>query len=299
MVFALTLCISASAQKMYDTPVRVVVSDETLVAASSDKYLYDRLQYVLAGSGMGAENAAARFYVYPVLSERSNVLVGSVPAMYAVELDMTLYLADLMTGKVYAAYPAALKGAGRSVELAYRSAFKGLDKDGLSDFMGQAHREIINYFTSEGTRILKSADTYASMKDYPQALFLLASIPSSCDGIYQKAQDKMVKIYGEYIEYEGKRLLSEAKNVWAASQDRDGAVAAMALINEIAPEASCNAEAEKFVAQVSKRIGEEWEVEKKIILSGPELEKQRIEAAKQVGVAYGNNQKPTTLVLDK
>ena len=42
---------------------------------------------------------------------------------------------------------------------------------------------------------------------------------------------------------------------------------------------------------------DDWKFEMKKWQDGVDLESQRIEASRAVGVAYGNGQKPTTLVM--
>ena len=70
----------------------------------------------------------------------------------------------------------------------------------------------------------------------------------------------------------------------------------ISILNQIEPTAKCYPQAEELVAEISKRIGEEWELEKHLVYSAVELEKMRIEAAREVGVAYGTHQQPTSFL---
>ncbi len=300
VVVALACCIHASAQKDYDTPVRVFVPDGT-VSADNQQYLKDRLQSMVVKQGMGSESYSTRFCLYPVLSEEDCIVSGSVPTMFTLKIDMSLYVADIFNGKVYATHTKSIRGVGKSKDSAYRNAISAISKNASAydSFMAEIRDEIVAYYKSEGNSILRSAESCVAINDYEQAMFLLSSIPSSCDVLYEKAQSRLVDVYEKYLDYNGKVLLAKAKSVWAATQDRAGALEVMEIINGISPESDSFPDAEKFVVEVGKRIGEEWTLSKELIRGEQQLEKQRIDAARQVGVAYGNNQKPTTLVLDK
>ena len=290
-------CICAFAQKNYDTPLRVIVPDG-VVAAENQLLLTDRLQAVVTSKGMGSIDQATRFFVYPVFVELGNVLSGSVPPMHVVEMELSLYVADILNGKVYTQCTCPVKGVGRTDILAYRNAIKNISGDNpvVAEMFERTRSEIVSYYLSEGATIIADAKTCAAMNDYEKALYLLACIPSCCSGIYETAQEEMVNVYVRYVDYLAEKLLTQARALWASTQDREGAQEVISILNQIEPTAKCYPQAEELVAKISKRIGEEWELEKHLVYSAVELEKMRIEAAREVGVAYGTHQQPTSFL---
>ena len=85
--------------------------------------------------------------------------------------------------------------------------------------------------------------------------------------------------------------------MWASTQNRDGAAEVALLLAEIEPDSSFKGEVDILVKDIKGRVGDEWELIKRSYSDGIELEKQRIETAKSIGVAFGNNQQPNTTNL--
>ena len=71
-----------------------------------------------------------------------------------------------------------------------------------------------------------------------------------------------------------------------------------AFIKRILPEASCYDDAVALYKEIKAKVLEDWKFEMKKYQDGVDLEKQRIKAWKEVGVAYGKNQKPTTTIIN-
>ena len=105
-------------------------------------------------------------------------------------------------------------------------------------------------------------------------------------------------IYQAKIDQEGAVLLAEAKNVWNAGQDGYAADRAGAILAQINPQAKSFAEASKLGTEIAKRVKEldkrEWDFMGKQHNDEVDIKKANIKAMRDVGVAYGNHQQPTT-----
>ena len=86
-------------------------------------------------------------------------------------------------------------------------------------------------------------------------------------------------------------------NLWNAGQNSDAASEAGKLLSVIDPNSSCFADAKSLSDQIAKPVLEldkrEWDFEMKQYNDQISLEKATIQAARDIGVAYGENQPQT------
>lgn len=296
VILSAMLWFGAAAQNT-DTPLRVIIPAENGMPAEAANYLQNRLMMLVTGHATGVEEyGTSQFYVTAKTFTESKDIVGSAPAMFSMNLVVTLYLADIIDGKLHSSMTFNARGVGESETKAYINAFRrmNINDPKVRAFVEDGRKRVIDYYTSQGGVIIRQAQMLASQREYERALFMLAAVPSSCGSVYADAQSAMADIYKKYVDYNGQKLLAQARSIWAAKQDREGAAEAGALLAEIDPDASCRASAEALGKEIQSRIGEEWTLTLKQYNDSVSLEKQRIDAARQVGVAYGNHQQPET-----
>ena len=137
------------------------------------------------------------------------------------------------------------------------------------------------------------ARSLAKQKDFEQALFLMQSIPSECDK-YVQAVELGNEIYQMYVDYLCDINLAKARTAWAAEQNSYGASAAGEYLSQIYPEAKCYGEAMALYSEIKGKVLDDWKFEMKMYQDGVDLERERINAWRDVGVAYGQGQQPTT-----
>jgi hypothetical protein len=104
-------------------------------------------------------------------------------------------------------------------------------------------------------------------------------------------------IYQLQIDRQCKSDLLNAKTSWSNNQNATGAAEAMESLNRIDPNSVCYKEALQLNDAIAARIKElenrEWAFKMKIQQDQVDLDKLRINAAKEIGVAYGKNQPKT------
>jgi hypothetical protein len=88
--------------------------------------------------------------------------------------------------------------------------------------------------------------------------------------------------------------MNEANNIWSTNQDYSGAERASEVLNKIDPSSSCYKDAVALSDKIAKRIKEidqrEWNFMLKQQQDSVDIEKATIKAARDIGVAYGENQ---------
>jgi hypothetical protein len=137
------------------------------------------------------------------------------------------------------------------------------------------------------------ARTLAKQKKFDEALFLMQSIPSECNK-YEQAIALGNEIYQQYVDYLCDRNLALARTAWASDQNAIGAAAAGEYLAQIYPEAKCYGDAMTLYKEIKGKVLDDWKFEMKKYQDGVNLEAARINAWKEVGVAYGKGQQPVT-----
>lgn len=269
------------------------------VPASNRDVLEAKLKNLITASGFGAE-LNQRF----ILTARVNVLneeilTATTPAMYAYTLSYDLYIGDGMEGTLFASTQIEAKGAGKSKDKAYAQALKALKTNSpeLKAFVEEGKRKIVDYYNQQGQAIIQKAQMLANNQNFDEALWLLSSIPSACTALYAQANEAMVQIYSKQIAQEGASMLAEARAIWNAGQNREAADKAGALLAQINPQSPAFTEAQSLHNQIAARVkaldAREWAFMLQKQKDATDIRKAEIKSARDVAVAWAQNQPKT------
>ncbi|MDE5561117.1 MAG: hypothetical protein K2J00_04840, partial [Bacteroidaceae bacterium] len=107
-----------------------------------------------------------------------------------------------------------------------------------------------------------------------------------------------LQLYTQNLNRVNLFLLNRAKALWMSGQNGKAASEACFLLSWIDPEAACYADAQKLMQEVKAQVRSDIDFEMRQKYNDKvRLESDRIAAARAVGVAFGNGQKPTTTNL--
>lgn len=269
------------------------------LTAPAKANLENKLSQIATKAGMGGAAANSRFIITANVTVLTKDITPTAPPMHAYTLEVSLYIGDGMEGTKFATTSVTLKGVGETETKAYFAALKGLkvDDPAYKTLIEQGKNKIMQYFNSKCDFILKDAQTLAAQNEFDAAISKLTSVPEVCKECYDKAMDAVAPIYQKQIDRQCKLDMAEAKNAWNASQNESGANAASSFLGRIEPASSCYAEAQALSNDISKRMKEidkrEWALKLKEQQDEVDITKARIKAARDIGVAYGNNQPKT------
>lgn len=300
-IYSLMLAIVASmtvvAQSEY-LPISVVVGDMVEPFPANAKIqVENKLHQLLTKQGISAMGSTQFALTAIAVPQNKEVLAGP-PTQYVETMDVTFYIVDLNNQIVFASESQTLKGVGTTDTKSYMDALKkiNLQNQKMAAFVASGKEKIIAYYNAQAPTILADAKTKAHMKQYEEALWLASSIPAQCT-YYGEAQQVLVECYQMYIDNECQVALAEAKAIWAAEQNAEGAAKAGEQLKRILPDAACYGDAQVLYKEIKAKVLDDWKFEMKIYQDQIDLEKQRIEAARAIGVAYGSHQQPTTYNL--
>lgn len=258
--------------------------------------LATRLVSALNSSGVSASKSFGQFYLSGRFDDVYKDAIPGPPASVAVHSTLTLMVADIFDGKIFASKSFDLRGVGTSEQRAYINALSILNgkNSQLKEFVKDANRKVISYFDNNYKTLLTKAKAAAALQQYDEALYYSSIIPPCCSG-YEEAERFMLSFYQDYIDIEGTRLLQAAKHAFAVCPNAMGAADAYALIEQINPASKSWQDAIKFAEEVKTQTKKEYDFEVHQKYDDVhELDLRKIDAARQIGVAFGQGQAAST-----
>ena len=263
---------------------------------SSRKFLANKLNQIVSKNGVKGSFYNQRFIITTNVNIISKDITASAPPMHAYNLELSFFIGDGTNGTLFSSTSMNYKGVGQSETKAYRSALKSINTSDarFERFITEGKNKIIEFYNAQCDIILKEAEMLESQNNFEGALAKLLSVPSVCKECFEKTSVKAGAVYQKYLDRQCDIYMNKAKAIWASNQGEDGAREAAELLSLIDPDAKCATDASKMLdtmyEDIKKRVKDldqrEWDYKLKEQLQ----ESERIEAMKQVGVAYGENQ---------
>ena len=302
MVFVSTItCKAQNNIGSYDDLGRIVI--ETYISSqveylppSAENLLSNKLDQIASFNGLGGCGCNARFIITPNVSVLSKDITPTAPPMMSLTLQISFFIGDGIDGTIYSSTYIESKGTGTNETKAYIAAIKQINpkNENIQNFVSEGKSKIISYYNSQCDFILKKAESLASQEKYDEAIFLLTSIPEVCKECFEKSLDAIGPIYQKQIDNTCLYNLAQAKNVWNSAQSLEAASIAIGYLSEISPNSTCFNESISFSQTILSRVKElderEWNFMLKQEQERINNEKSMIDAARDVGAAYGNNQ---------
>ncbi len=271
------------------------IDQGTSVPYAINSKIETHLIRAISAMGVTAAPYYGQFFVSGRFDHGLDDVVPGPPTRHLLKTTLTIYIGDAINRQVYATTSFELKGVGNSEERAYISALSSLGSNNrqLRQFIESAKVKIIDYYNSNYENYLRRARTAMQERNYEEALYYSTSVPECCVG-FAEANRLTMTIYQHHVDYEASLLLAKAQGEWAASPDEAGARRAYAYLSRIDPSAACYGQAMALGQQIQVTVKENWDFEnKEKYRDQVALEKQRIAAARDIGVAYAKNQPRT------
>lgn len=263
--------------------------------ATAKTQLETKLNALLLKNGVVAMDYLGQFFItVRVIPTTKDVLPGP-PMQISERMDFIFYIADYYSHIVYSTTSMSAIGVGTTEAKCYLDAIKKLNINSstLADFISEGKTKILEYYNTQADRIFLQARTLAKRHEYEQALYLVQSIPAECSR-YSDAIAAGNEIFQQYIDYNCDVNLNEARMIWMSGQNAIAADNAGVYLAGIYPEAKCYGDAQKLYQEMKAKVHEDWKFEMKKYQDGVDLERARIASWREVGVAYGKGQQPTT-----
>ncbi len=281
-------------------PISVYAADNSENFPEGAKAMIEnKLTQLLTRNGIAGLDYMGQFVLTVTTTPLDKDIIAGPPAKIAEKMEMNLYIVDMYAKTVFSSTSFSVRGLGETENKCYLNAISRmpLQSPQIAQFIQEGKEKIIGYYDHEGEALIKKAQFLAKQKNYDEALFWVSLIPQQSKH-YDAALAIGLEIYQQYINNECNVNLAAARQAWAAHQNSNGAEAAGEFLAKILPDAGCYDEAMALYKEIKGKVLDDWKFEMKIYQDGIDLEKQRIEAARAIGVAYGTHQPSKEINID-
>ncbi len=250
--------------------------------------------------GLSATGYDNSFVIYPKFAiYETSVVEGGMQNITVTNCEFSLIIKQISNNIIFSSISKQLKGSGYSQQEAITNSISKIDvnDNAFAGFINIAKQKIISYYNSRCGDLILKADALAKKQEYGQALGILVAIPEevSC---YNKVQDRTIIIYKAYQNQVCAKQIMEAK-VAIAQKNFSGALNALGSID---PSTICFAEAKQLIKSTESKIDAEqqkqWNLRMKMYEDNISLERQRLQAAKEVAISYANAHPKTITYLN-
>ncbi len=259
--------------------------------------LETKISQIVIASGLAASGYNNNFVVYPKFAiYETNVVEGGMQNITVITSELSLFIKQVDNNMMFSTISKSLKGSGNSKELAITNAISKIPSNDpeFKTFIETGKTKIIKYYETKCEDIISKSDGFVKMQKFEQALGLLMSVPEEVSSCYNKIQDKSIVAYKAYQTQKCSELIQKAKATLASNNF----VGALDILADIDPSATCFKEAQTIAktaeAKVTAEEKKQWDFQMKQYNDEISLEKQRINAIKDIAVSYYKSQ-PTTV----
>ncbi|MBK9146719.1 MAG: hypothetical protein IPM12_02730 [Flavobacteriales bacterium] len=274
-----------------------VPSNSDGIPAGARENLTNKLNQIATANGLGGGAANQPFIITAHVVVVDKVIQPGAPSMTVLNLDLSLYVGDGIEGTLFSSATKSIKGVGENETKAYINALKNIQvKDpAFAEMLEAGKRKIIEYYNANCDFIIQKAMALSGQEKFDESLSVLARVPTVCAKCHEFASEAAVSVYKAKQDRDCRVSMAKAKAEMTAENYRS---AAMALATGITPGALCYDEASKLMADIEKkaeaRNKRDWDFAMKAYDDAVDIRKQEVAAWRAVGVAYGENQQPST-----
>lgn len=294
-------CMNLVAQKQADIMLMAALqTKDNEISGAAKGLLLNKIRDEINREGYSGV-AGSRFIVMAnpqIIDKQQN---GQL-LMYTYEIQFTV--TDLVADKTYSSFTARAGGAGRNGSQASMDAFRRLNlkKTEMSKNIAESVRQIVEYYNANCKSILARTNIYLEAKQYEAAMANLAFIPDmhnlSCSREYN---DMLLKAYTQYSAHKCEMALTEARKEWALNPTINGAGKISEILSGIQLNAACREEFNALTSQIGKKLEQdqfdEKEFIRKIYESEVAIERDLIQASREIAVEYYRNSRPEVYLL--
>lgn len=278
--------------------INALVIDEKIPEEAA-RNLETKLQSALIQNGYADNGYTERFVLTAKVDITQKDITPTTPTRISEKMDITLMVGDVVENKLFATLTLQAAGIGINENKAFINAFRNIKGDNpkIQKMLNEAKTKIVDYYTNQCPEIMRRADGLIGNRSYDEAIFLLSSVPDVCSDCFSKCQGRLGPIYKQKIDYEAVLLLEQAKNVWASNQNTYGANEVADIISQINPNASNYPKVISLRNTISSKLQadakREWDFRMKQYEDDQKYKRSLVDAAKAIGVAWGQNQPKT------
>ena len=293
-----SICIAAlmsatmfAAETQY-LPISVyAMDDQESFPQGAKAMIENKLTQLLTRNGIAGLDYMGQFILTVTTTPIDKDVIPGPHMKIREKMEMNLYIVDAYAKTIFSSTSMTVNGLGETENKCYLNAISHmpLQSPAIAKFVDEGKTKIIEYYDHEGEALIKKAHFLAAQKNYEEAMYWVSLIPQQSKH-YDAALAAGQEIYQAYIDNQCYINLGKARQAWAAEQNALGAAAAGEYLANIMPDAKCYGDAMALYKEIKGKVLDDWKFEMKQYQDGIDLQKLQIDAARQIGVAYGNHQ---------
>ena len=289
---AALMSVSMLAAETEFLPISVCATDATESFPKGAKAMIEnKLTQMLTKNGIAGLDYLGQFVLTVTTTPLDKEVISGPPAKISEKMEMNLYIVDAYAKTIFSSTSITVRGLGETENKCYLNAISRmpLQTPQMTKFIEEGKQKIIAYYDHEGEQIIKKAMLLAKQKQYEEAMYYVALIPQQSKH-YDAAIAAGMDIYQQFLDHACNVDLAQARAAWAAEQNSEGAYMAGQFLSNIYPDAKCYDDAMDLYKEIKGKVLDDWKFEMKQYQDAIDLESQRINAMREIGVAYGSNQ---------
>lgn len=289
---AALMSVSMLAAETEFLPISVCATDATESFPKGAKAMIEnKLTQMLTKNGIAGLDYLGQFVLTVTTTPLDKEVISGPPAKISEKMEMNLYIVDAYAKTIFSSTSITVRGLGETENKCYLNAISRmpLQTPQMTKFIEDGKQKIIAYYDHEGEQIIKKAMLLAKQKQYEEAMYYVALIPQQSKH-YDAAIAAGMDIYQQFLDHACNVDLAQARAAWAAEQNSEGAYMAGQFLANIYPDAKCYDDAMDLYKEIKGKVLDDWKFEMKQYQDAIDLESQRINAMREIGVAYGSNQ---------
>lgn len=295
---AIVSMVGAMAQNKLSVPMGIYIDEgASCVPEYAQSVLENKMKQIVSVNGVGSSNNS-QFFITCFVNDLNKHVLGGAPIKHVLKSEITFYIADAQNQRIYETVTFTSEGIGNSENEAYLNIFKQIDvrSSNITKFVAQANRKILDYYESQINFISAEAESLAKLGQFDAAYYLLSCVPKECEN-YDVIELTVLNVYQMQIDEASLKALQRAKAAWASGHNPECALEAASHLAEVSYYSSCYCDADALANEIKAFAIEEH------FYNREQLEKhfdwmrnhedKKLDAWRDVGVAYGRNQQPT------
>jgi hypothetical protein len=303
LTFLLSFQFQTQAQVKLDDFGRIILNtylpDNNAIPTEAKKALETKLNQITTNNGMGGSSANPRFIITAVLNVGTKDIIPGPPQMIAQNINVTLLVGDAISNTVFSNMVVSIKGVGTNENKSLIDAIININpkNKGITAFLEEGKNKIISYYTTQCDFIIKDAETLAKQQKFDEAIYKLALVPEVCKDCYFKTSELVSNLFQQKIDTDCKAKLANAKLLWSGQQNQNKAEEVIEILSEVHPNANCYSDASNLAKQIINKLKADEKAKLELALKKYNdkiaIEKQQINAYKEIAVEYAKNQPKT------
>lgn len=273
-----------------------LVSDYNL-STKLDTQVQQKLQKALTKNGVGSIPHISRFAVVPTVIITNEVVTATVPQFFDVEFELVFNMCDVQTGKVFGSTSIEAKSRGANRENALTKGISSMkyDKDpAFVDFIAKSKQAIFDYYEQNLPAILNKAEQAAINKDFAQANFIISEIPTEIPSYDTNVLPQLMVYAQKAIDMIVEPLLTQAKAIWAANPNSEGAENVAKIIMQMPAGSSFTKEISELIASMEADVKSidkrDWDLKVQQLNNEHQERMSQIKASRDIAVSWAENQ---------